>query len=289
MLYNSPRLAIYLDKARCRNIRHVPYDMQPFVVICFNVVRNQYTKYSCVFSCLYFHCPFPGGNRQCWKKIDHDDVTIWEHFVRYWSFFRVIYLSPVDSPYKSQWCGALIFSLIWAWTNLWANSRDAGDLRCHSTRCDETIMQNRAVPVHDKKCKPQNTCLFAYNVIVSFQVCEVYSNNIENDTWLWHALLGIAEFYGRTTTINYRKPLMSLLEIYMSVSFRTSEIEWNKETGNSDLFLFILAVDLVSDQKIRSQFSTWHESQAVVTWGKLWPDLIIFILVRTTFMFWKFG
>ena len=76
---------------------------------------------------------------------------------------------------------------------------------------------------------------FSYNVIVTLQVIEAYSNNIENDTWLWHVLLGITEFYGRTTRINYRKPLMSLLEINMSVFVRTIEIEWNKETRNSDL------------------------------------------------------
>ena len=33
------------------------------------------------------------------------------------------------SPYKGQWCGALMYSLICAWTNGWVNNRDAGDLR----------------------------------------------------------------------------------------------------------------------------------------------------------------
>ena len=32
---------------------------------------------------------------------------------------------------KGQWRGALIFSLICAWTNRWANNRDAGDLSRH--------------------------------------------------------------------------------------------------------------------------------------------------------------
>ena len=31
-------------------------------------------------------------------------------------------------PHKGQWHGALMFSLICAWTNGWANNRDAGDL-----------------------------------------------------------------------------------------------------------------------------------------------------------------
>ena len=36
-------------------------------------------------------------------------------------------------PHKGQWHGDLTFSLICAWTNDWANNRDAGDLRRHRT------------------------------------------------------------------------------------------------------------------------------------------------------------
>ena len=36
---------------------------------------------------------------------------------------------PVNSPHKGQWHGALLFSLIYVWTNGWVNNRDAGDLR----------------------------------------------------------------------------------------------------------------------------------------------------------------
>ena len=40
-----------------------------------------------------------------------------------------IHRSPVNSPRKGQWRGNLLmFSLICAWTNRWANHRDAGDL-----------------------------------------------------------------------------------------------------------------------------------------------------------------
>ena len=46
----------------------------------------------------------------------------------------------VDSPHKGQWRGALVFSLIRAWTNGWANNRDAGDLRRHRARYDVTLM-----------------------------------------------------------------------------------------------------------------------------------------------------
>ena len=44
------------------------------------------------------------------------------------------------SPYKGQWCGALMFSLICAWTNDWANNRDAGDLRRQDAHYNVTVM-----------------------------------------------------------------------------------------------------------------------------------------------------
>ena len=34
-------------------------------------------------------------------------------------------------PHKSQWSGDSMFSFICAWTNSWANNRNAGDLRHH--------------------------------------------------------------------------------------------------------------------------------------------------------------
>ena len=47
--------------------------------------------------------------------LKHDDVIKWEHFLRYWTFEWGIHRSPVNSLHKGQWCGALMFSLIWAW------------------------------------------------------------------------------------------------------------------------------------------------------------------------------
>ena len=61
------------------------------------------------------------------KLYMHDDVIKWKHFPRHWSFVRGIHWSPVDSPHKGQWCGALMFSLICAWSNSWAKNRDASD------------------------------------------------------------------------------------------------------------------------------------------------------------------
>ena len=52
----------------------------------------------------------------------HDDIIEWKHFPHYWPFVRGTHRSPVDSPHKGQWHGALMFSLIWAWTNSWVNN-----------------------------------------------------------------------------------------------------------------------------------------------------------------------
>ena len=73
---------------------------------------------------------------KCWEtppccEREHDDVIKWKHFPRYWPFARGIYWSPVNSPHKGQWCGALVFSLICAWINAWVNNREAGNLRRH--------------------------------------------------------------------------------------------------------------------------------------------------------------
>ena len=53
---------------------------------------------------------------------------------------RWIHLSPVDSPHKCLWRGALMFSLISALTNGWTNNRDAGDLIRHRAHYDVTVI-----------------------------------------------------------------------------------------------------------------------------------------------------
>ena len=70
----------------------------------------------------------------------HDDVIKWKHFPRYWPFVRGIPQSPVNSPHKGQWRGALMFSLMCVWINDWVNNRDGGDLRCYRTDYDVIVM-----------------------------------------------------------------------------------------------------------------------------------------------------
>ena len=70
----------------------------------------------------------------------HDDVIKWKHFPRYWPFVRGIHRSPVNSPHKGQWRGALMFCLIRAWINSWVNNCEAGDLRRYLAHCDVIVM-----------------------------------------------------------------------------------------------------------------------------------------------------
>ena len=70
----------------------------------------------------------------------HDDVIKWKHFPRYWPFVRGNHRSPVNSPLKGHWRGALMFSLICAWMNDWVNNREAGTLRRHRGHYDVIVM-----------------------------------------------------------------------------------------------------------------------------------------------------
>ena len=77
------------------------------------------------------------SHKVCW----HDDVIKGKHFPRYWPFVRGIHRWPVNSPFKGQWCGCLMFSMMCAWTNGWSN-RDAGDLRCHRAHYVVILMES---------------------------------------------------------------------------------------------------------------------------------------------------
>ena len=71
----------------------------------------------------------------------HDDVIKWKHFPRYWPFVRGIHRSPVNSPHKGQWRGALMFTLICVRKISWVNNREAGDLRRYRTHYDVIVME----------------------------------------------------------------------------------------------------------------------------------------------------
>ena len=106
----------------------------------------------------------------------HDDVIKWKHFSRYWPFVRRIHRSPVNSPHKGQWRGALMFSLICAWINGWVNNGEAGDLRRHRAHYDVIVMSKTdwamkdqvktfdpiAILYHKRPFSPPNAIMFQY-------------------------------------------------------------------------------------------------------------------------------
>ena len=67
----------------------------------------------------------------------------WRHQMKTFSALLAIsagiHRSQVNITHKSQWRGALMFSLICAWINGWVNN-EAGDLRRHCAHYDVTAM-----------------------------------------------------------------------------------------------------------------------------------------------------
>ena len=96
----------------------------------------------------------------------HGDVIKWKHFPRYWPFVRGIHWWPVNSPHKGQWRGALMFSSIYAWINVWVNNREAGDLRRHHAHYDVTVMSRMVLKLRWWPCMP-GCCLQATSHILS--------------------------------------------------------------------------------------------------------------------------
>ena len=90
------------------------------------------------------------------KRREHDDVIKWRHFPRNWPFVRGIHRSPVKSPHKGQWRGALMFSLICVWINDWVNNRGAGDLRRYRAHYDVIVMECEMFYL--VYCHQQETC-----------------------------------------------------------------------------------------------------------------------------------
>ena len=91
-------------------------------------------------------------------KWNHDDVIKRKHFPRYWPFVRGIHRSPVNSPHKGQWRGALMFSLICVWINGWVNNGEAGDLIRHRVHYDVTVMKLLIAII-----LPSNECRSSWN------------------------------------------------------------------------------------------------------------------------------
>ena len=92
---------------------------------------------------VYYHVP--SRLRKYFHITEAWDVIKWKHFPRYWPFVQGIHRSPVNSPHKGKWRGALMFSLICVWINVWVNNGEAGDLRRYRAHYDVIAMETKSV------------------------------------------------------------------------------------------------------------------------------------------------
>ena len=122
----------------------------------------------------------------------NEDVIKWKHFPCYWPFVKGIHRWPVDSPNKDQVRGALMLSLICAWTNDWAKDRYASDLRRHRTHYDVTVMshQEAGLASHDTASKHCYLAIFPVPA-QSLHQCHVNSQFVRNKyvIVMWRVLI----------------------------------------------------------------------------------------------------
>ena len=133
---------IYRLHSRCRFNISIQIHLRIFQdlksAVCDIVLLKVLKKYS--------RFSFDSSKHDC-KPISvqqHAPRSWWRHqmktFSGYWPFVRGIHRSPVNSPHKGQWRGALMFYLICASINCWVNNREAGDLRRHHAHFDIIVM-----------------------------------------------------------------------------------------------------------------------------------------------------
>ena len=65
-------------------------------------------------------------------------------------------------PHKRQWRGALMFSLICAWINSWANNRESGDLRFHRAHYDVIVVNAGFVVIYMKSIFAEKMSSYQY-------------------------------------------------------------------------------------------------------------------------------
>ena len=104
----------------------------------------------------------------------------WRHQMETFSallaILRGIHRSPMNSPHKGQWRGALMFSLTCVWINGWVNNREAGDLGRHRAHYDVTVM------IQSGPCPNAENCPWALN----YGSAEGPPRGVENRNLLSH-------------------------------------------------------------------------------------------------------
>ena len=134
-------------------------------------------------------------------QLYHEDVIKWKHFPRYWAFVRGIHGSPVNSPHKGQWRGALMFTLICVWINGCVNNREAGDLRCYCAHYGVTVMPCTSQPKHIG---------YLTHSIISNIIRPIYRNR----KYRWRIIIAIASRHRASQRMFQYQYIMSLSHLW---------------------------------------------------------------------------
>ena len=111
---------------------------------------------------------------------------------------------------KGQWRGAVIYSLICAWTTGWVNNRDAVDLRRHRAHSDVTVMPQAAMSPRCAFVLYANVCLRCGQTHVVCQaVCRLFPLESLYTRYLDHRNAGTSLIHVRGTCAKYQKPTCS--------------------------------------------------------------------------------
>ena len=108
-------------------------------------------------------------------------------------------------PHKGQWRRALMFSLIFTWTNGWANNPNTRDLRCHCTHYDISAKSDTKILIssswnggarvlpggkvnncHISVCTNQRKCLYIFPRIYSaysWWTVDIYIFQTKENFW----------------------------------------------------------------------------------------------------------
>ena len=118
----------------------------------------------------------------CHWGLSHDDVIKLKHFPRYWPYVREIHRSPVNSPHKGLWRGALMFSVKCVWIKSWINNREAGDLRRDRAHYD--VMNRTTIKTQHKyhnmlnppikRCFSNETFENQHKIVQSYRITFIF-------------------------------------------------------------------------------------------------------------------
>ena len=90
-------------------LRTVEYDQSHTFLSCDS--KHGRTPFTYLLKSIWWReSPASAYSKRRYKLTEHDDVIKWKPFSRYWPFVQGIHRSPVNSPHKGQWRGALMFS-----------------------------------------------------------------------------------------------------------------------------------------------------------------------------------